>query len=126
MVRVLWLGLAGGAGTVARYLLTVWATERFGPAFPFGTLLVNLAGCFFMALAVEAGLRSSWPETMRLAVTVGFLGGFTTYSSFNFESTRLIAIGSAGLAGTYAVATILGAFAAGWMGHVLGRHFVAM
>jgi CrcB protein len=121
----LWLGLAGAAGTVARYLLTLWATERFGTAFPVGTLLVNLSGCFLMALAVEAAFRSGWPETVRIAVTAGFLGGFTTYSSFNFEATRLLENGAGDTAGAYALATIVGAFVAGWMGLALGRQLFA-
>jgi CrcB protein len=125
MVHVLWLGLAGAAGTVARYLLTLWATERFGTAFPVGTLLVNLSGCFLMALAVEAAFRSGWPETVRIAVTAGFLGGFTTYSSFNFEATRLLENGAGDTAGAYALATIVGAFVAGWMGLALGRQLFA-
>jgi CrcB protein len=122
MLRVVWICLAGAAGTGARYLLTVWATERFGATFPIGTLIVNLSGCFLMAVAVEAAFRDGWPETVRLAVTAGFLGGFTTYSSFNFEATRLIENGAGATAGAYALATTVGAFVAGWVGLVLGRH----
>ena len=83
---------------------------------------MNLAGCFLMALAVEAAFRGGWPETVRLAVTAGFLGGFTTYSSFNFEATRLLENGAGTAAGAYALATIVGAFVAGWLGLALGRH----
>ena len=122
MLRVLWICLAGAAGTGARYLVTVWAAERFGAMFPIGTLVVNLAGCFLMALAVEAAFRVGWPETVRLVVTAGFLGGFTTYSSFNFEASGLVEDGDGTTAGGYAVATIVGAFVAGWMGLALGRH----
>jgi CrcB protein len=122
MDRVIWICLAGAAGTGARYLLTLWAAERFGTAFPAGTLLVNLAGCFLMALAVEAAFRSGWTETVRLTVTAGFLGGFTTYSSFNFEATRLVETGAGGTAAAYALATLVGAFIAGWMGIAIGRH----
>jgi CrcB protein len=122
MERLLWICLAGAAGTGTRYLITVWATERFGTAFPAGTLLVNLAGCFLMALLVEAAFRGAWPETVRLAVTAGYLGGFTTYSSFNFEATRLLEDGAGGTAGAYALATLIGAFIAGWAGLALGRH----
>lgn len=121
MDRFLWICLAGAAGTGTRYLVAVWAAERFGVTFPLGTLIVNLAGCFLMALVVEAAFRSAWPETVRLALTAGYLGGLTTYSSFNFEATRLIETGAPGSAGAYAVATLLGAFAAGWAGLALAR-----
>ena len=125
MDRFVWICLAGAAGSGARYLVTVWATERFGTLFPVGTLVVNLVGCFLMALAVEAAFRSGWPETVRLAVTAGFLGGFTTYSSFNFETTRLIETGAGSTAAAYMLATVIGAFAAGWMGLALGRNLFA-
>jgi CrcB protein len=62
---------------------------------------------------------------VRLAVTAGFLGGFTTYSSFNFEATRLLENGAGDTAAAYALATSVGAFAAGWMGLALGRHLFA-
>jgi fluoride exporter len=125
MNRVLWICLAGAAGTGARYLLTLWAVERFGTAFPAGTLLVNLAGCFLLAVGVEAAFRGGWSETLRLAVTAGFLGGFTTYSTFNFETTRLIETGAGSTAAAYALATMIGAFAAGWLGLAIGRHLFA-
>ena len=125
MDRLAWICLAGAVGTGARYLLTLWAAERFGTAFPIGTLVANLAGCFLMALAVEAAFRSGWPETVRLTVTAGFLGGFTTYSSFNFEATRLLENGAGNTAGAYALATIIGAFVAGWMGLAVGRQLFA-
>jgi len=125
MDRFVWICLAGAVGTGSRYLVTLWATERFGTAFPAGTLIVNLAGCFLMALAVEAAFRSGWPETVRLAVTAGFLGGFTTYSSFNFETTRLIETGAGSTAAAYMLVTVIGAFAAGWMGLALGRNIFA-
>jgi CrcB protein len=121
MDRLLWICLAGAAGTGTRYLISVWAAERFGTDFPLGTLVVNLGGCFLMALLVEAAFRGNWSETMRLAVSAGFLGGLTTYSSFNFEATRFLETGAASTAGAYAAATIGGAFVAGWAGLALGR-----
>jgi CrcB protein len=86
---------------------------------------VNLAGCFLTAVGVEAAFRGGWSETLRLAVTAGFLGGFTTYSTFNFETTRLIETGAGSTAAAYALATMIGAFAAGWLGLAIGRHLFA-
>ena len=85
MQRLFWICLAGAAGTAARYLVGLWATRRFGPGFPYGTLVVNLVGCFLIAFVMNVAAAKAWSETTRLAVTVGFLGGFTTYSSFNYE-----------------------------------------
>lgn len=124
MDRLLWVCLAGAAGTGARYLVGVWAAERLGASFPYGTLLVNLAGCFLMAFLMEVALSLTWSPTLRVAITVGFLGGLTTYSSFNHETTRMLQNGAYGLAGLNAGLTLAGAFTAGWLGFLAARQLV--
>jgi CrcB protein len=119
--RFLWICLAGAAGTGVRYLIALWSAQRLGAAFPFGTLIVNLAGCFAIAAIMHAALTVSWSTTFRSAITIGFLGGLTTYSSFNYETTQLLATGASRIASLYAAATIAGAFAAGWLGMVCAR-----
>jgi CrcB protein len=121
MVRLLWICLAGAAGTAARYLIGLWSVGRFGPTFPYGTLIVNLTGCFLIAFVMEVAAARSWPETTRLAVTVGFLSGFTTYSSFNFETTRLAQAGILSGASAYVLATLVGGLAAGILGMLAAR-----
>ncbi|MDH4066349.1 MAG: fluoride efflux transporter CrcB, partial [Acidobacteriota bacterium] len=116
------LGGAAGAGT--RYLVSVWAAERFGGPFPLGTLLVNLAGCFLLGLIMHATLTVAWSPTLRAAVTVGFLGGLTTYSSFNHETTSLLQHGAAGLGALNALVTVVGSFVAGWLGLIVSRFLV--
>lgn len=116
MERFLWICLAGAAGTGVRYLIAVWAARRLGSAFPYGTLIVNLAGCFAIAAVMHAALTLSWSPTVRSAITIGFIGGLTTYSSFNYETTRLLEEGAAGAAALNATLTIGGAFVAGWLG----------
>ena len=90
MERFLWICLAGAAGTGARYLIALWAAQRLGSAFPYGTLIVNLLGCFALSAVMHVALALSWSATVRSAITIGFIGGLTTYSSFNYETTRLI------------------------------------
>ena len=121
MVRLFWICLGGAAGTAARYLVGLWSVARFGPGFPYGTLIVNLTGCFLIAVVMEAAAARSWPETTRLAMTVGFLGGFTTYSSFNFETTRLAQAGALNAAYVYVLATLAGCVAAGILGMLAAR-----
>lgn len=116
MERLAWICFAGAAGTGTRYLIGLWATQRFGTAFPYGTLIVNLAGCFAMGSVMHAALTMSWSETARAAITIGFLGGLTTYSAFNFETTRLLQTGAYGAAMTNAFVTIVGALVAGVLG----------
>jgi CrcB protein len=116
MERFLWICLAGAAGTGARYLIALWAAQRLGSTFPYGTLIVNLVGCFGIAAVMHAALTLSWSPTLRSAITIGFIGGLTTYSSFNYETTRLLEEGAVGAAALNAMLTIVGAFTAGWVG----------
>ena len=121
MQRFLWICLAGAAGTGARYLVALWAAQRFGSTFPFGTLIVNVVGCFAIAAFMHAALALSWSATARSAITIGFIGGLTTYSSFNYETSRLLEEGATGAGVVNAMATIFGAFAAGWLGMLSAR-----
>lgn len=121
MNRLFWVCVGGAAGTAARYGIALWAAGRFGPALPVGTAIVNLAGCFAIALVVSVAIGSDWPETLRLALTVGFLGGFTTYSSFNHEASRLLLEGTPSKAALYSAVTIGGGLVAGWLGLACGR-----
>jgi CrcB protein len=116
MERFVWICLAGAAGTGARYLIALWAAQRFGSAFPYGTLIVNVVGCFAIAAVMQTATALSWPVTLRSAITIGFIGGFTTYSSFNYETSRLLEEGAAGTAMLNVAGTLLGAVAAGWLG----------
>lgn len=116
MERFALICLAGAAGTGTRYLVGLWAAQRFGTAFPYGTLFVNLAGCFAMGAVMHAALTMPWSETARAAIAIGFLGGLTTYSAFNFETTRLLESGAYGAAVMNAFATIAGSLIAGVLG----------
>jgi CrcB protein len=121
MERFVWICIGGAAGTGARYLIALWAAQRFGSGFPYGTLIVNLVGCFAIAGVLHAAAALSWSATLRSAITIGFIGGLTTYSSFNYETTRLLEEGAVGAAMVNALATILGAFMAGWLGMLSAR-----
>jgi fluoride exporter len=124
MERFFWISLAGAAGTGARYLIALWAAQRFGSAFPYGTLIVNLVGCFAIAAVMQVAVSLSWSPTLRSAITIGFIGGLTTYSSFNYETTRLVEEGAPVAAALNAACTIMGAFAAGWIGMICARQLL--
>ena len=125
MERVLWISLAGAAGTCLRYLITISIAQRLGSALPYGTLFVNLTGCFAIAALVPAGAALGWSPTVRTAVTVGFLGGFTTYSSFNYETMRLWESDATGASLLNVALTVVGGLVAGWLGILVGRQFVS-
>jgi CrcB protein len=124
MERFFWICLAGAAGTGVRYLIAIWAARQLGSAFPYGTLIVNLTGCFAIAAVMHASLTLSISPTLRSAITIGFLGGLTTYSSFNYETTRLLEQGATAAAAVNATLTILGAFSAGWLGMLVARQLI--
>jgi len=123
-MQLLWIVVAGGLGSGSRYLIGTWAVERIGAGFPYGTILVNLLGCFAIGFAMQAASVSSWSPELRAAVTAGFLGGFTTYSSFNQETLSLFANGSPGAAAVNVAITLAGGLAAGWLGLLLARQMV--
>jgi CrcB protein len=117
-MQLLWICAAGAAGTGLRHLVTLWAAGRWGATFPHGTLLVNIIGCFAIALVMQVSSAAGWPATIRLVLTTGFLGGFTTYSAFNQETLRLVDQGAGGLALLNVLATVGGGLLGGWLGMV--------
>jgi CrcB protein len=99
----------GALGTLARYGLQGLVQERAGSSFPAGTLVVNILGCFLLGGVAEYALTHlSIPPEWRIGITVGFLGAFTTFSTFTFEAVRLIQDGEWARAGTYLMASVVG------------------
>ena len=122
MSRFLWICAAGAVGTGARYLISGWALALLGAGFPFGTLVVNVTGSFLIGLVMQVGLATPiLSPTLRMTLTTGFIGGFTTYSTFNFETIRLVQTGAWKLAIGNVVITLVTCFAAGLAGIGLGR-----
>jgi CrcB protein len=105
---------AGGAlGSVVRYLGGIAATKAFGLGFPWGTLLINIAGSFLIGAFVELfALKWDLPQEARVFLTVGICGGFTTFSTFSLDAYVLIERGELGLAGAYIVASVVLSIAA--------------
>jgi CrcB protein len=125
MQRFLWVCLAGALGTGLRYLIGLWAGQRFASMFPSGTLIVNLVGCFSIAVIMHLALRvATFPPGMRVVLTTGFMGGLTTYSAFNYETTRLWIDGTRRVALLNFGVTVGGCLIAGLLGLALARKLV--
>ena len=124
MERFFWICLAGAAGAGARYVIALWAAQRFGSTFPYGTLIVNLIGCFSIAALMHAALALGWSPNLRAALTIGLIGGLTTYSSFNYETMRLFEEGATASAAANVALTMLGGLTAGWLGLLTAREIV--
>ena len=94
-MQILYIGLFGGLGCLARYFVSGWTYQLFGRGLPYGTLVVNVAGSFLLGLIMEGSLRSTLlSPAVRMGITVGFMGGFTTFSTFSYETLRLLEEGS--------------------------------
>lgn len=101
------VALGGGLGAVCRYLMAVLVGRWIGHGFPWGTLVVNLLGALLMGMLIEAAaLRFSLGPLPRALLVVGFLGGFTTFSTFSLDMVTLIERHQAGLAVVYATASV--------------------
>ena len=114
--------LGGAFGTAARYLLGVSIQAAYGPTFPLGTLCVNLIGSFLISVLMYLGVDRELISThVRIVLTTGVMGGFTTYSSFNFETMRLWQQGSVLLGFLNIGATLVGCLITGFLGLLAGR-----
>ena len=121
-ISTLWVGLGGALGSMARYQLDGVVQARWGNSFPYGILMVNILGSFAMVLLMQLGLRGDLlGPTAKLALTTGVLGGFTTYSTFNHDTWRFVHSGAWGAALLNVSATLVGCFAAGAAGWLVGR-----
>jgi len=101
-LKIFLIALFGAIGTLARYGLQGVVQIRMGGAFPYGTLLINLSGCFLLGLVGQLTLnRMLISADMRMAIAVGFFGGFTTFSSFGWETAKMLEDGEWLRASTY-------------------------
>lgn len=122
MLHVLIVALGGGVGAAARHLANLAAVRLFGVEFPWGTVFVNVLGSFLMGLFIELGVRRlGLSNEIRLLVATGFLGGFTTFSSFSLDAAALFERGAAGYALFYIAGSVLVGLAALFAGMALGR-----
>lgn len=120
MPQIVWIALGGAAGTIARHLVGQWLLSAMGPSFPYGTLAVNLVGSTLLGLLYALSSTSLLGPTTMLALTTGFMGGFTTYSTFSLDTFKLAQAGAWPVAAAYVAVTLLGGFAGTAAGYVVG------
>ena len=119
--HIVWLAGAGALGTVLRVACNAGAARLLGHGVPWGTLMVNVAGSFaFGAIAGYFRSRGTLPGGLETILLVGLLGGFTTYSSFAFQTVELLSAGRPVAAAASVLATNAAALAAVWAGLRLG------
>ena len=121
-MRILLLIVFGSLGTLARYGLQGFVQEHTGAGFPTGTLIVNLSGCFVMGGITQYALAHiSFPPDWRVGLTVGFLGAFTTFSTFCLETSRLMEDGEWTRTALYLLTSVVGGILAVVLGMGVGE-----
>lgn len=122
MSRIILVAIGGALGALARYWLGSFIASRWPLAFPLGTLTINVSGSFviglFLALATE---RYNFDPGWRLLFSVGFLGAYTTFSTFEYETIKLIEEGRGMEAALYVACSVILGFVAVWLGLSLAR-----
>ncbi len=121
-MNVLWVAVGGALGAVARYGVAGWVQQlvenRPSATFPWGTLLINISGCAVMGLLAPILFeRSLLRPELRMAILVGFLGAYTTWSTFSYETLRFLNDGDFRHALYYTVGTNAGCFVAVWLAY---------
>lgn len=117
------IAVFGALGCLSRYFLSTWVYGLFGRNFPYGTFVVNIAGAFIIGLIMEFGLRSTLiPPNIRLGLTIGFLGGLTTFSTFSYETFRLLEDGEFLIASANVLLSVLVCLLFTWLGIITARY----
>lgn len=124
MALYLWIAIGSGIGGAARFGLSGWVEQRFGEAFPWGTIAVNVAGCFIIGLfATLTGPDGRFlaDATQRQFFMTGVLGGFTTFSSLSIQSLNLARDGQWLHAAANAAGSLIACLIAVWLGHMAAQ-----
>jgi fluoride exporter len=121
-VKYLLILFGGGTGSLARYAVGTAITNRLGARFPFGTMVVNVSGCFAIGLIMTLLTERLQPHPYwRIALVVGFLGGYTTFSSFEWETYAAVREGGFWIGLANVVGSVTLGYAAVWLGALLAR-----
>jgi len=123
MQMIIAIALFGMAGCLSRYFLSGWVYNLFGRNFPTGTLAVNLVGAFLIGLIMEFSLRTTLiSPVIRSGLTIGFLGGLTTFSTFSYETFRLLEEGELLIAAANVFVSVMVCLVFTWLGIIAARH----
>lgn len=124
MFKSILVAFGGAAGAMARYWLSLAFNSAFGVRLPFGTFIVNITGSFVIGfLMVLLGEQLALNPNWRLLFGVGFIGAYTTFSTFEYETLRLVEEGRFPSAALYVVLSLVVGFAAVWVGCLVARRF---
>ena len=121
MLKYLVVGIGGFLGAVTRYALGIYIASRYGTRFPLGTFVINISGCFLIGLILTLLARTTASAYWRYLIPIGFIGAYTTFSTFEYETLRAIQDGQLMTGMLNVVLSLIIGFIAVWAGMALGR-----
>ena len=116
--------MGGAAGAIARYALGSYIGSRLGFRFPYGTFVINITGCFLVGVSMALLSRSVAGPTWRYLVPIGFIGAYTTFSTFEYETLRAIQDGQLATGLLNVGLSVIAGFVAVWLGDLFGKVWV--
>ncbi len=122
MLKYVMVGVGGCLGSILRFWVGSYIGSRLGTRFPYGTFVVNVTGSFLIGLVFALlTARTQWSPNWRYLIPIGFIGGYTTFSSFEYETFRIIHDGQIGMGFLYVALSVIVGFVAVWGGVMTGR-----
>ncbi|HTQ61483.1 MAG TPA: fluoride efflux transporter CrcB [Candidatus Solibacter sp.] len=122
MVKYLMVGIGGFLGAVARFWLGGYISDKMGMRFPYGTLVINCTGCFLLGFIVTLmAERTHWSPNWRFLLPIGFIGAYTTFSTFEYETFRAMQDGELVVAFLNVAISVIVGFLAVWLGMIAGK-----
>ena len=122
MTKYWMVGFGGFIGSIARFWLGSYITYRMGARFPYGTFVINMSGSFLIGLVVTLlAERAHWSPNLLYLIPIGFIGAYTTFSTFELEAFRSVGNGDLLLAFLYVILSVAVGFIAVWFGVITGR-----
>lgn len=115
------IGIGGVTGAIARYLVGNYIGSRYGVRFPYGTFVINLSGSFLVGLTMTLFSRTAVNPNWRYLIPIGFIGAYTTFSTFEYETLQALQAGQVVVAALNVGLSVVLGFLAVWAGTVLGR-----
>jgi len=122
LLKYFMVGVGGCLGSILRFWLGSYIGNKMGSRFPYGTFVINITGSFLVGLVFALlTVKTQWSPNWRYLIPIGFIGGYTTFSSFEYETLRTMQGGQIGLGLLYVAASVVVGFVAVWGGMIAGR-----